>query len=88
MTTNDLNQIGELMDKKLIASEKRVIGEIGKFMADNVFPLFEEVAGKSDIERLERRIDHLADQNNILATRVTRIESIPAIAHELKVKKS
>lgn len=89
ITTSESRVLGEvrqIVKAEVTASEKRVIGEVGKFVEDNLFPMIEEKADKSDIERLERKVDLFTDKTGELSKRVTNIESIPAIAHELKLK--
>lgn len=78
MTTNDLKQIGDLIDKKLTATEvrlkkevltsdKRIMVDIGSFMENTLFPMLnekiEEKADKADIDRLERKLDRVLDKN-------------------------
>ena len=46
-----------IIDEKISASEKRVIGGIGTFLSEQVLPLIDEKADKTDIERLERKLD-------------------------------
>lgn len=87
MTNDDLNQIGKLLDKKLSANKEEVVDEMITFMEENLFPQFERIAEKSDIERVERRIDSTADKVGEHEVRIKNIETIPVIAHELKVKK-
>ncbi len=61
----DLKQVvsGEIKDLKRYVkdeikdSEKRIIGEIGTFIEDQVLPQFDEKADKTDIDRLERKLD-------------------------------
>lgn len=82
----------EASEKRLVGeinkSEKKVLGEVGKFVTDELLPAIDEKADKADIERLERKIDLLGDKNAEFNSRITQIESIPIIAHELKHKKS
>ena len=44
-------------------------------------------ADKSDIDRLERKMDRIIDKDIVQEKRLDRIESIPAIAHEVRLKK-
>ena len=37
------------------------MGDIGQFMEEHLFPMIEEKAEKSDIDRLERKIDKIFD---------------------------
>ena len=98
MTKNDLDQIGSLMDSKfkefgvaikedITASAQMVMSEVGKFIEDNLFPMLEEKADKTDIERLERKIDRLTDVNLDHEHRIKAIEHVPVVAHALKVTK-
>lgn len=85
-------------DKKLVALEKRLkkhttdsikqlSSDVGDFMQENLFPMIEEKADKSDIDRLERKLDRVLDSSVDHESRIKAIEQIPAIAHELKLKK-
>lgn len=68
-------------------SGDNIIEEIAGFMEVNLLPKLEDKADKSDIERVERRIDYSADKIGEHDIRLKNIESIPVIAHELKLKK-
>ena len=102
MTDEDLKKVGDLFDEKLEASEKRVLGvvkeeiagsekrilsDIGDFVSENLVPQIEEKADKTDIDRLERKMDRILDNDIETKTRLDEIETIPVIAHELKIKK-
>ena len=72
-----------MVKEEITASE----GRIGQFLEERVIPLIEQKADKTDIDRLEGKLD-----NNIARTmeqghRLDTLESLPMIAHELKVKK-
>lgn len=82
------NRIVGLIDEKIIASEKRILGGIGKFMAEEILPQIDDKADKTDIDRLERKIDKILDKEIDQERRIEAIEQIPAIAHQLRVKKS
>lgn len=84
MADNNLKQISNLLDEKLAASEKRVIGEVGKFIEDHLFPLIEEKADKSDIDRIERKLDRVIDTGLDHGNRIKTIKQLPSIAHQLK----
>ena len=84
MADDNLTQISNLLDKKLAASEKRVIGEIGKFMEDNLFPMIDEKADKTDIDRIERKLDRAIDTGLDHESRIKAIEQIPSIAHQIR----
>lgn len=73
--------------KDIISTEQRIIGEVGKFVEDQLLSQLEEKADKADIGRLERKFDHFASGVNDHDNRLSNIESIPAIAHELKSPK-
>lgn len=47
----------------------------------------EDMATKTDIDRLERKIDTILDKDMEQDKRLDRIESIPIIAHEISSKK-
>lgn len=77
-------------EKKLTAkineSADQVRLEIGDVLTEKILPMFENLATKDDIERLERKIDRATDKNIEQDFRLDNIESTPTIAHELKVK--
>lgn len=58
--------------KEIVDSEDRVIKGILEFISDHVVPIIEDNADKSDVKRIERRLDE--------------IESLPTVAHELKFR--
>lgn len=84
MADDNLTQIGNLLDEKLEASEKRIIGELGKFMEDYLFPMIEEKADKTDIDRIERKLDRAIDTGIDHGNRIKAIEQIPSIALQIK----
>lgn len=98
----EITAVGERFDKKLTDTEKRlkaditsaiadsgdnIIEEIAGFMEVNILPKLEGKADKSDIDKVERRLDFIADKIGEHEVRLKNIESIPVIAHELKLKK-
>lgn len=120
MTSDNLNQIGALIDKKLtsteeklkkeissveerleekltavkdelLTSDKRTKDDIGSFMEDTLLPMIydrlDEMADKADVDRIERKLDKVFDTNLDHERRITDIESVPVIAHELKHRK-
>lgn len=83
-------KLGEKLDEKLALSEgrlnasiKQLSTDIGDFISDNLFPMIEAKADKSDIERLERKIDRVLDTSIDHESRMRAIEEIPVVAHEL-----
>lgn len=101
MTKKDLSQIKQLLnennqifDYKLKASESRVLGEIGKFISDNLLPALDEKADKTDVARLEARFDQLEgkvdrfiDKSQDHENRIKAIEQVPTIAYVLSNSK-
>lgn len=47
----------------------------------------EEKAGKTDIDRIERKLDKLLDTDLDHEYRIKNIEAVPVIAHQLKHRK-
>lgn len=94
MTNNDHNQFRKIIreevtgivDEKISASEKRVIGEVGEFVTDHLLPLIDNLAEKSDIDRIERKVDRLLDTSLDHEGRIKAIEYVPVVAHHLKLK--
>lgn len=73
---------------EIAASEKRVITEIVDFVHDQLMPLIDDKADKTDIESAARRTDYLGNKVGEHDVRLENIESIPVVAHQLKVKKA
>lgn len=95
MNEEYFKKIANLLDEKLAASEKRLNEDIGYFIEKNLIPQLEEkadkkdlkdLATKSDIDRIERKLDKALAKNVEQDQRLTEIESLPAIAHQLKSK--
>ena len=87
VTNDDLKQIGKLLDEKLTSQKEEVIDEMVGLMEEHLFPRFEKMAEKSDIERIERRRDSLAVTVGTREEKIQDMEAIRAIAHQLKVSK-
>lgn len=94
----DLSKTEQKLKKEISASEQRLRGEIsasdshvmtdiGQYMEDNLFPMIDEKADKTDIDRLERKLDRVIDVSKDYEIRIKDIERIPVIANELKFKK-
>ncbi|MDO8576776.1 MAG: hypothetical protein Q7R82_00370 [Candidatus Daviesbacteria bacterium] len=62
-------------------SGNNIIEEIAGFMEVNILPRLEEKVDKSDIESIERKLDHVNDKIGEHDVRIKDIESIPVIAH-------
>ena len=84
-----------LFDQRLEVSEKRIMKEIGDFINDAILPKIADMADKSDIarlesniERIQRKLDRALDKNIEQDSRLDKLESLPTVVHELKVKKS
>lgn len=88
MNDRDLKKIANLLDEKLAASEKRLNEDIGDFIDRSLLPQLEEKADKSDIDRIERKLDKVLAKKVEQDQRLTEIESLPTVAHELKIKKT
>lgn len=69
---------------EIVKSEERVLGEIGKFVSDQLLPAIDE---KADIDRLERKLDYYGARVSEHEYRLDTIESLPTVAHELKLKR-
>ena len=87
VTNDDLKQIGKLLDEKLTSQKEEVIDEMVGLMEEHLFPRFEKMAEKSDIERIEGRLDSLAVTVGTREEKIQDMEAIRAIAHQLKVSK-
>ena len=99
MNDDDFQRISKLFDEKLAVSEERLkkhttdsvkqlSTDVGDFIAENLFPMIEEKADKTDIDRLERKLDRVLDKSIDHEHRIKDIEQVPVVAHELRFKKS
>ncbi|MFH0936743.1 MAG: hypothetical protein V1808_00405 [Candidatus Daviesbacteria bacterium] len=82
------------MKKLITGSEDGIVKEVGKFVNDILLPQLEEKADKNDMEKLgsrldsiDRKLDRSLDKDIEQDQRLSKIESVPAVAHELKLKK-
>lgn len=87
------------LKEEILNSGKRIIDNIGNFMEETLLPMINErfnaveeeldtKADKTDIDRIERKLDRLVDTDLDHEHRIKDIESIPVIAHELKRRKT
>jgi hypothetical protein len=87
-------RLSKVIDEKINGSEKRLTDaiqtegkavrqEIGDFIYQNLLPQLGEKADKSDIDKLERKVDNFTVRNMENSSRLDKIENLPAIAHEL-----
>ncbi len=83
-----LTTFEERLKKHTTDSVKELSTDVGNFIAENLFLMIEEKADKSDIDRLERKLDRVLDTTIEHGSRIRDIEHIPIDAHELRVKKS
>lgn len=94
ISTSEKRLIGQIsvteqsLREEIHISDGRVMTDIGSFMEDNLFPMIEKKADKSDINRLERKLDKSVDTNLDHERRIKDIEQIPMVAHELKIKRA
>ena len=71
-------------EQRLGEKIKQLSLDIGDFISERVIPLFDEKADKSDIDRLENKIDRIIDKDIEQDRRLDRIESVSVVALELK----
>ncbi len=92
MSDEDLKKIGDLITD----SEKRLVIEVSNFVNNTILPQLDEksdkadlefLASKTDIDRLERKLDRIFDKDLEQDQRLGDLESISLVAHELKLKK-
>ena len=88
MNNNDLTQIRKIVKEEVSTSEKRIIGELGGFMEDHLLPIIDAKADKTDIDRIERKLDKFIDTSLHHENRIKAIEHIPVISHQLKTQKN
>ncbi|TSC64605.1 MAG: Uncharacterized protein G01um101493_85, partial [Microgenomates group bacterium Gr01-1014_93] len=65
-----------------------IIAEVGQFVEDHLVPMIEEKADKSDIDRLESKLDRVIDTSLDHESRIRDIEQVSVVAHELRLKKA
>jgi len=76
MTDEDVNKLSKLMDSKfdrfrigvmdsISASEKRIVKGIVDFVSDHLMPIIDEKTDKTDIDRIERKLDVYIDKTVI-----------------------
>lgn len=76
-----------ILEKRLISQKEEIVEEIAAFMNENLFPYLDKLAHKSDVERIERRLDAMSNQVGDHEVRIEDIERVPVVAHQLKVNK-
>lgn len=84
MNDQDLKKIRVVVKEEIGSSEKRVLGEIGRFVEDELLPAIEEKAYKTDqIDRIERKLDYFTARVMEHGYRLDTIESVPTVAQNL-----
>lgn len=92
MTSGEKRMLGKITSgekrvlDKMDQQERRILTDIGVYLEDQLFPMLEEKADKTDIDRLERKIDNISTNLIDSEKRISNIESLPIIAHQLKSK--
>lgn len=76
------------VEAKIESSRQRTVIDLGDFMEVTLFPMIAEKADKTDIDRLERKLDRAIGTNLDHETRITAIEHVPVVANMLRIKKS
>ena len=91
LTKDDLIKITNLfidsekrMKTVIESNTKQILIDIGDFVEEDLLPQIKEKADKADIERLEKRLVGKVISHD---QRISDIESIPTIAHQLRRKK-
>lgn len=59
MTDQDLKKIRTIVKEEAGSAELRIVGEIGKFLEDHLLPILDQKADKTDIDRIERKLDRV-----------------------------
>lgn len=73
--------------EEISGSEKRVIKGFVDFVSDQLMPVIDEKADKTDIDRIERKLDYYNARTMENTHRLDVVESLPTVAHELKFKR-
>lgn len=84
----EIDSVENSLRQEILASEKRVVKGFVDFVSDSLMPLIDDKAGKTDIDRIEHKLDNLSARTMESSHRLDVIESIPVIAHELKIRRS
>lgn len=50
----------EDLETTVTSAEQRIVGEIGKFLEDHLLPIIDQKADKTDIDRIERKLNSFA----------------------------
>ena len=82
-----LNNRMDLVEERLGDRISQLSKDIGDSITDRLMPMIDEKADKTDIDRLERKMDNVITRDLEQNHRLDRIESLPSVAHELKLKK-
>lgn len=86
-TAERIKESGERTSTKIEESIKKLSLEIGQFVDDSLLPQIAEKADKSDIKRLERKLDYYIGKTEQNEKDIEDIKSVPVVAHHLKVSK-
>ncbi len=90
MNDQDLKKVRSIvkeeLKEELKVSESRILKEVGDFVEDQILPAIDQLSSK--IDGIGRRMDGLATEQGKHNLRITNIENLPTVAHELKTNKS
>lgn len=75
-------------DKKLKTFGEDIITDITNYIDESIIPLINEKADKTDVDRMERKLDRAIDRLYGHEDRISEIESVPVVAHHLSIKKT
>lgn len=75
-------------DNKLVKMQKTINIEIGDYITEELLPLIDEKANKTDTDRIERKLDRAIDRLYGHEDRISNIESVPVVTHHLSIKKA
>lgn len=79
MTQDDLNQIRDVVKEEVVASEKRVMTEVGNFIEDKVLTVLEAHTKLLDsnskaLKQIISNTENISDDTVKLDKRVTKVE--------------
>lgn len=86
LSNNDLQKIGNLIDQRITTSEEKmskrleeteskIIRETGRFVAEQILPQIDDKPEKHVTDRLDNRLDHLADKASDHENRIKQLEN-------------
>lgn len=99
ITNDEWRKLGKLLDdkleekleqkltEKLADTEHNILTSVTNYIDERIIPMIEEKANRVDTDRMERKLDRALEKLDRHDKRISGIESVPAVAHQLSIKK-